>query len=141
MTTTAWILLFAAGLIICDEVTALPQVPSQSPPSSASVERVLTELRRAPRLQITFEGLQAPVAVFRMTVERDYMPSLNEQLEKEFKLNAFQRQSQEWSSKCCGLNLIELTNNLDKALKRREARKIHNQVARELAQIEAAAKK
>ena len=50
-----------------------------------------------------------------------------------------QRQSQDWASKCCGYNLNQLATGVKKALQRRKARKIREQVERELAEVVAAA--
>ena len=106
-----------------------------------SLERIRDELQKDQTVNLRLRDLHVPAVVFKATVERDYMPSFQEQLKKEFTLNDFQRQSQEWSSKCCGLNLIELANRIDRFLKKREARRIREEVARELAQLEAAGKK
>ena len=65
-------------------------------------------------------------------------------LRKEFELTAFQLQSQEWSSKCCGMNLLNLhhwADKLDRARRRRDLRKVREQIAGELAQLEANRKK
>ncbi|MBP7568662.1 MAG: DUF2079 domain-containing protein [Acidobacteria bacterium] len=112
-----------------------------SPPLPASLERIRKELAKPPARRLKLDGIQTSVPVFRATVEREDVPSFKALLEKEFRLNDFQRQSQEWSSKCCGLDLIGLVKGVDKYLKKREARKIREQIARELAQIEAASKK
>ena len=69
------------------------------------------------------------------------MLSFDEWLQKALELTPFQRQSQEWRAKCCGVDLVELKNTLDRALQRSEARKIRQQIARELAQLEANRKK
>ena len=110
-------------------------------PLEAPLERIRKELAKPPARRLKLDGIQTSVPVFRATVEREDVPSFKALLEKEFRLNDFQRQSQEWSSKCCGLDLIGLVKGVDKYLKKREARKIREQIARELAQIEAASKK
>ena len=72
------------------------------------------------------------------------MPTFEEWLQKEFALTDFQRQSQEWYAKCCGINLLNLpqwADKLDRARRRRELRKLREQIARELAHIEANKKK
>lgn len=117
------------------------QCPEQSGPLPVSVERVREEPAKPPAQRLKLNGIQTPVAVVKTTVEADYPPSLKEQLEKDFKLNEFQPQSQEWSSKCCGLDLIRLAKSVNRFLKKRETRKIRKQVVRELAQIEAPTKK
>ena len=134
-------IILVVALVVCEAWVLEAQIPEQSGPLPVSIERVREELAKAPAQRLKLNGIQTPVAVFKTTVEADYMPSFKEQLEKEFKLNEFQRQSQEWSSKCCGLDLIGLAKSVDRFLKKREARKIRDQVVRELAQIEAATKK
>jgi hypothetical protein len=62
-------------------------------------------------------------------------------LRKEFELTPLQRQSADWSSKCCGLNLAALTESLDRAFRRWEERRVHDRVTRELAEVVAAANK
>ena len=85
---------------------------------------------------------QLPVATFRTSVEqRVYVLTFEEQLHKEFDLNAFQRQSADWASKCCGLDVGQVVKSIERARQRQLARKAHEQVARELAEVEAASKK
>lgn len=125
-------------------LAGVPQAPTDARPSADSpslpfsVERVGEALRRTPMLRLE---VRAPVVVFRSRVQRDYMPTFKEQLEREFTLNHFQRQSQDWSSKCCGVNLVGLAHGIDNWLKKREARRLREQIARELAEVEAAANK
>lgn len=139
-----------AALLISFVSPLEAQVTEESHPLPVSIERVREQLATtfSPQLKLDLDVL-APIAVFKATVERDYVPSFKEELEKEFTLNEFQRQSQEWASKPpriragvgVSVDLIWLVDTIDKFLKKREARKIREQVARELAQIEAAAKK
>jgi hypothetical protein len=85
--------------------------------------------------------VETPVATFKSGVnQRMFVLSLDEWLHKEFKLTALQRQSAEWASKCCGLNIGQLFESVDRALKRRELRRIRQQITRELAELEAARK-
>ena len=70
-----------------------------------------------------------------------FVPSLEEHLRKEFALNLLQRQSAEWASKCCGYDIGQLVKIVDKALQARKLRKTREQIARELAELEAARKK
>lgn len=99
-------------------------------PLSLTLERTPAE-RLKPDLQL-------PVATFRATVEqRRVMRSFDEWFQKEFELSPFQRQSQEWRSRCCRIELVGSENTRDPALQRREAHKIPEQIARELAQPEA----
>ena len=70
-----------------------------------------------------------------------YPLSLEEWLDKEFNLTELQRQSADWASKCCGIGLGPLFQSVENALERRKIRKIREQIARELAELEAARKK
>jgi hypothetical protein len=82
-----------------------------------------------------------PVARFRTTVEqRRFVITFEEWLDKEFKLTALQRQSAEWGARCCGIGLDPLFRSIERALERRQVRKIREQIARELEVIEAARK-
>jgi hypothetical protein len=91
------------------------------------------------------------VATFRTRVDQRVRSlTFEEWLDKEFTLNDLQRQSAEWASMCCGgvslggaygIRLDVLFNHLEKALERRRVRKIREQIARELAELEAARKK
>jgi hypothetical protein len=77
-----------------------------------------------------------------VTVEQhQVLLTFQEQLQKEFALTDLQRQSQEWYSKCCGVSIPHLIDSLDKKLRSREARKLREQIARELAQLEANTRK
>jgi len=123
----------AAG--IPTRIEAAPQQEIQ--PAAESVSRIKRELERRPAEKLRLD-LQLPVATFRATVEqRRFMLSFDDWLQKEFELTLFQRQSQEWRLKCCGIDLVGLKHTLDWALQRRETRKIREQIARELAQLEA----
>jgi len=124
----------AVAVGIPARIEAAPQ--QENHPAADSVSRIKRELERSPAERLKLD-LQLPVATFRATVEqRRYMLSFAEWLQKEFELTPFQRQSQEWRSRCCGIDLAGLTHTLDRALQRRETRKIRNQIARELAQLE-----
>ncbi len=119
---------------------AAPQPPTGVSP--VSVERIQEQLNRNPTPGLRDTSLQPPVATFRSGVEqRVFVLTFEEQLRKDFTLNALQRQSADWGSRCCGLDLGLLFNGIEKALDRRKARKIREQIARELAELEAARKK
>jgi hypothetical protein len=75
--------------------------------------------------------VQVPVATFKTRVDqRVYVLSLQEWLEKEFKLTPLQQQSPDWAAQCCGIRLAPLFKSLDQALQRRRVRKIREQIAR-----------
>jgi hypothetical protein len=117
-----------------------------------SLERIRKELAKPePGLKLD-RPLEATVPTFRTRIEqRVYMLSFEEWLEKEFEMTDLQRQSADWAARCCGgyvlasggfgISLDPLFERLDRALKRRKVRKIREQIARELAELEAARKK
>jgi hypothetical protein len=124
---------------LSDGIRASPQEPATALP--VSLERIREGLK-APAQPSSFNmPLQLPVATFRTRVEqRVYVLSLDEWIEKEFRLTALQRQSAEWGAKCCGLSLNPLLKSVERALHRRKVRKIREEIARELAELEAARK-
>ena len=115
---------------------AAPQQPAGDPP--VSFERIRHELDRPapPRLE-SDQPLQLPLT-FRTRSQPRFVPTLQEHLHKEFDLNPLQRQSAEWASRCCGYNLGALVTHAQKALRERKIRKTREQIARELAELEAA---
>jgi hypothetical protein len=119
---------------------AAPQPATGVPP--ASVERIREQLKKNSAPSLLDMPLQRPVAMFKTSVEqRVFVLTLEEQLRKDFTLTALQRQSADWASKCCGLSLNQLFDSVERALHRRQVRKIRQQIARELAQLESASKK
>ncbi len=132
------------ALVVCLSATlgAAPQEPPSVSVPSVSLERIRREVEKTPApLKLDLQG-QLPVAVFKTSVDQHvYMLTFEQQLHKEFDLSVIQRQSQEWRSKCCGFNLLRLPKVVDGALKDREARRAREQVARELAEVEAASAK
>jgi hypothetical protein len=119
---------------------AAPQGPTKDLP--VSLDRIRDALAKPPPTGLKLDRPeQVPVATFKTRVDqRVYVLSLEEWLEKEFKLTALQRQSADWAAKCCGLRLDPMFDSLEKALQRRRVRKIREQIASELAQVEAARK-
>jgi len=80
-----------------------------------------------------------PLPTFRSSVDhRVWVLTLEEQLHKEFDLTPLQRQSADWSARCCGINLIQVAKGIDKAVQQEKERRVRAQIAREVAQIEAA---
>lgn len=139
--TTACVTAAFYAVALCLPTRTDPAPQQETHATADALSRVKRELQRTPTHRLKLDP-QLPVATFRSTVEqRRYMLTFEEWLQKEFELTPFQRQSQEWRSKCCGLDLLELSGRLDKALQRREARRLREQIARELAQIEANRKK
>jgi heme exporter protein D len=85
------------------------------------------------------------VTTFKTSVDqRVFVPSLQEQLRKDFGLTLLQRQSADWASRCCGLSLNQLAaqvvRSVNKARQQRTLRKTREQIARELAELDAARK-
>jgi hypothetical protein len=82
-----------------------------------------------------------PMPIFKTGIkQRVFVLSLEEQLHKEFDLNLLQRQSANWASMCCGIDIGLLVKGIDRALQQRKMRKIREQVTRELTELEAARK-
>jgi len=146
--TSAALLACGVLLVISVSASAQPRAPAQQPASDLSslldpdtLCRLKESLRRSPEGRLTLD-VQFPVATFRTTVEqRVYLPDFTEQLHNEFALTVLLRQSQDWSARCCGVGLDALVEILLKKLQARAARKIREEVARELAQVEAATRK
>jgi hypothetical protein len=117
------------------------------------LDRIRQELEKNPQTQLKLDRpLDGPVATFRTRIDQRVRSlTLEEWLKKEFDLNDMQRQSAEWASMCCGgvvlgfgdfgVRLDVLYNHLEKVLERRKVRKLREQIARELAELEAARKK
>lgn len=72
--------------------------------------------------------------------ERPWVPTLEEHLHKTFELTDFQRQYAKYAASCCGIDLGALFGSIERALDERRLRKVSADVARELAEVEAAAR-
>jgi hypothetical protein len=130
------------ALLVCSaRLGAAPQEPAGGLP--VSLERIREELDKAPARPLKLDvPMQLPVPTFRTRVDqRVFVLSLEEQLRKDFTLTPLQRQSAEWASKCCGYNIGQLLESVNKALRDRKIRKTREQIARELADLEATRKK
>jgi hypothetical protein len=135
---------FSLAALVVNHSAALgatPQEPTEDLP--VSLDRIREELAKPPPTGLRLGvALQMPVATFKTRVDqRVYVLPLEDWIEKEFALTPLQRQSAEWAAKCCGVSLDPLFKSLEKALQRRRVRKIREQIARELAELEAAMKK
>jgi hypothetical protein len=104
-----------------------------------SVERIQEALEKKPAGRLRLD-VGVPLVTYRTSVEREQTLSFKEQLRKEFELNDFQRQSQEWASKGRGINLLQLASNLRKAYRNAKEKRIREEIARELAAVEEAAR-
>jgi hypothetical protein len=129
--------------LIVAVLTATPGAAPQPPPTDlpVSLDRIRKDVAKAPpalKLHVPVDG---PVATFKVHVEqRVYMLSFYEWLDKEFKLTDLQRQSADWAARCCGLSLDPLFKSVENGLQRRKERKAREQIAWELAELEAARK-
>jgi hypothetical protein len=126
----------ATALFVC-LMTPLGAAPQEGTAPPDSVERIRKALDRPAELRPRFDtAFRVPAATFKSRVDQQvFVPTLDEWLAKEFKLNLLQRQSAEWAGKCCGIGLDPLLEGLDQALKRRRVRKVRQQIARELAAL------
>ena len=119
---------------------AAPQEPSTAPP--VSLDRIKEELAKRPPRQFKSDmELQVPVTFKSRVDQRVFVMTLEEALHKEFDLNEIQRQSANWASMCCGYDLGQLFQMIEDKMRERKIRKTREQIWRELAEIEAAAKK
>jgi hypothetical protein len=124
--------------------TAPLGVPAPAPPGEppTSIERIKDRLDKGPRQSLKLDVPIPPARpTFKARVDQKvFVQTLEEALHREFDLNDLQRQSAEWSAKCCGYNVGALLNAIDKALEQRKIHKTREQIARELAELEAAAR-
>ena len=104
-----------------------------------SLERIRAGLDKPIEHAIDIPPL-VPLTRFRTGVEeRTYMLPFKEQLDKDLEPTLLQKQSRDWASRCCGMDLGVLFKPIDQALQRRQERKIREQIARELEELKAAA--
>jgi hypothetical protein len=138
---TASAVFFLFALVVSVPATVDPAPQGPTPDLPVSLDRIQGELAKPPTGLRADLPVPVPVAVFRTSVDqRVYVLSLEAWLEKEFKLNTLQRQSADWASRCCGIGLDPLFKGVERALQRRKLRKTREQIARELAEVEAARK-
>jgi hypothetical protein len=119
---------------------ASSQAPANDIPTS--LDRIREELAQTPPSRLKLDRpVEAPVARFKTQVDgRVYLLTLDEQMRKEFELTGLKRQSAEWAAKCCGISLDPLFEAIKDARERRKVRKIREQIAREIAELEALAR-
>jgi hypothetical protein len=135
--SVACVLCGGLGLGTSAALHASPQNPATS--ASTSLDEIRDRLDKPPALRAE---LKEPVQLrptFKSEVERHpWVLTLEQELHKEFDLNAFQRQSAEWRSKCCGIALGPVLDAISKARRNAEVSKVRAQIRRELAELEAA---
>jgi hypothetical protein len=131
------------ALVLClaAPLEAAPQTPATELP--VSLERIREGLAETAPTRLKLDlPLERPVARFKTRVDQQvYVLPFEEWLEKELKLVGLQRQSADWGAQCCGIDLNLVFRSVEDALQRRRERKIREQIARELAELEAARKK
>jgi len=119
-----------------------PAAPQQTPAtdSPVSLERIREGLDEPAKISLALATpVPLPVPRFRTGVEqRRYMLTFEEQLRKDLELTPMQRQSADWASRCCGLDLSLLFDPIDRAMQRRKERKVRERIARELEDLKAA---
>ena len=125
--------------------TAVPQEPAapqaastarepEAPP--VSLDRIREGVARTPALKL---DRTLPAPTFRTTTEgRALMLPFQEHLRQQLELTPLQRQSRDWASRCCGIDVGRLFSGFGKALDRRKARQVREQIERELAELETA---
>ena len=121
-------------------VDASAQQAGAAPP--VSIENIKEQLaRKGPGLKLNVP-IPPPRPTFKSRVDqRAFVLTLEEALHRDFDItNEIQRQSANWASKCCGLDLGRMFDLVDKALTERKIRKTREQIWRELVEIEAARK-
>jgi hypothetical protein len=120
--------------------TAIHAAPQEAAdPTAPSLTRIKQRLSHAPATPLKPSAPVQLRPVFRTrNADRPFVPTLEEHLRKTFDLTDFQRQYASYAAACCGVDLGALFRNVDRALDERRERKVREQVARELAFVEAA---
>ena len=128
----------AAGVFAPADLIAAPQ--EQPGAAATSVTRIKQRLERPVSRSFTPAVPVQLRPTFRSrTDQRAFVPTLEEDLHKTFALTDFQRQYAEYASRS-GLDLGFIFRRIDKALEERQIRKTREQIARELAELQAARK-
>jgi hypothetical protein len=112
-----------------------PAAGQQQETPPVSLDRIREAVARTPVLKL---DPRLPTPTFRTTTEgRTLMLPFQEYLRQQLELTPLQRQSQEWASRCCGIDVGRLFNGIGKALERRKTRRVREQIDRELAELDA----
>jgi hypothetical protein len=118
---------------------AVEAAPQQGPQDTPQAVQHLRQQLEQPAPPIKNAPPPRPIPTFRASGDhRVWVLTLEEQLHKEFDLTPLQRQSADWSGRCCGINLIEVAKGIDKAVQQEKERRVRSQISREVAAIEAA---
>lgn len=121
---------------------ALGATPQERVPDlPVSLDRVREKLAQPPAIKLDRPAGPAPIR-FRTRIERPVQSiSFDEWLHREFDLTGLARQSADWASRCCGIGLDPLFRSLSEARKRQRTEKVRQEIARELADLEAERRK
>jgi len=116
---------------------AAPQEPSGD--AGASLKSIRKGLNRpaGTRLQPS-EPVQLRPTFRSETLAHPFVPTLEEDLRRTFALTDFQRQYAAYLARAGGIDLGVLLRPIEKAMDEHRLRKIHEQIARELAELRAA---
>ena len=99
-----------------------------------SLDRIREGVARTPALRL---DQKVPTPTFRTTTEGHMlMLPFQEYLRQKLELTPLQRQSADWASRCCGIDLGQLFKGVEKAWDRRKARQLRERISRELADLE-----
>jgi len=131
-------LLFAAVAVVCASgpLHAEPQDPAEP---VTSVDRVKNQLD-TPIVRTLTPSVPVQLRpVFKSGVEKHpWVVTLDQAMHKQFDLNALQRQSADWSSRCCGIDLGAIYTAVQHARQDAFTSKVRAQIQRELAELRAA---
>ena len=123
-----------AGSPAAAEAQAGPASQEQATEPPVSLDRIREGVARTPALKL---DQKQPTPTFRTTTEgRPLMLPFHEYLRKELELTPLQRQSADWASRCCGVDLGQVFKGVEKAWDRRKARQLRERISRELADLE-----
>jgi hypothetical protein len=104
-----------------------------------TIDRLRAELEKPPPPRLRPKAAVPLRPTFKTRAEgRPFVPTLEEHLHKQFDLTLLQRQSAEWAARCCGFDLGLLVEGFNQLRTERTIRKAREQIARELAAIDAA---
>jgi hypothetical protein len=134
---TLWAVLSLGALLASSSTVAATQEPGGTLP--VSLERIREDLEKPPPPRLKPAAPVHLPPTFKSRVDqRTWVPTLKEHLHKTFDLTPMQRQSADWAAKCCGLKLGQFLQIAEDAVRARKIRKTREQIARELAELEAA---
>jgi hypothetical protein len=134
----AWLVAASAVMCVLTPLHAAAQDQDPAVPAT-SVDRVKTQLD-TPIVRTLTPSVPVQLRpVFKSGVEKHpWVQTFDQAMHKQFDLNALQRQSADWSSRCCGLNLGSIYKAVHDARQDALTRKTREQIRRELAELRAA---